>query len=143
MESYKIKIQFFKEETQLKYAVKGGVYLIDLLKDDEEKPIHLYVGESGTVIKRCGEHLYTLFEQPDYFGLVLDDLKKSEFTIRIQLVKSIKEKKKFWWDKNYKDKELAVIKKYKPITQLSTSDRQIPNKVETVQKEMKRRGFKK
>lgn len=95
MEKYKIKIQFFEEGTQLIDAVEGGVYLIDLLKDGKEKPIHLYVGESGAVIKRCGEHLYTLFNQPDYFGLEPDDLEESELTLRIQLVKSIKEKKKF------------------------------------------------
>lgn len=142
MESYKIKIQFFEEQNQLKNAIKGGVYLIDLLKDGKEKPIHLYVGESGAVIKRCGEHLYTLFYQPDYFGLESNDLEKSELTLRIQLVKPIKEKKKFWWDKNYKDEELKAIHNFNPITQFPTSDRQIPNKVEVVQNKMHELGFK-
>lgn len=142
MEDYKIKIQFFEEENQLKNAIKGGVYLIDLLKDGEEEPIHLYVGESGTVIKRCGEHLYTLFDKPDYFGLDTKDLEKNDLTLRIELVERIDQKKKFWWDKNYKDKELDAIHAYNPVTQLPTSDRQIQNKYEVVQKRMKELGFK-
>ncbi len=142
MEAYKIKIQFFKEQKQFRYAIKGGVYLIDLLKDGEEKPIYLYVGESGAVIKRCGEHLYNLFNKPNYFGLTYKDLERSELTLRFRLVKSINEEKKFWRDENYKNKELQVIRKFKPITQLQTSDHQIQNKVEIVQNKMKERGFK-
>lgn len=142
MELYKIKIQFFEKENQLRYAIKGGVYLVDLLKNDKEKPIHLYVGESGAVIKRCGEHLYTLFNNPDYFGLDCKDLENDEFTLKFCLVKSIEKEKKFWWDKNYKEEELKAIHKYNPITQLPTSDRQISNKVDVVQNEMKKRGFK-
>lgn len=142
MESYKIKIEFFKKGNQLKYATKGGVYLIDLLKDDKEEPIHLYVGESGAVIKRCGEHLYKLFNQPDYLGLDLDDLYNSELTLRFCLAKSIENKKKFWWDKDYKDSELKAIHEFKPITQLQTSDRQISNKLEVVQNKMMELGFK-
>lgn len=113
-----------------------------MLKDGKEKPIHLYVGESGTVIKRCGEHLYMFFNQPNYFGLKSCDLNKSDLTLRLKLVKSIKEKKKFWWDKKYKDEELDAIQSFSPITQFPTSDRQIPNKVEVVQNRMKKLGFK-
>lgn len=142
MEQYKIKIQFFEEESQLKDAINGGVYLIDLQKDDKEEPIHLYVGESGAVIKRCGEHLYTLFDKPDYFGLDFKDLERNDLTLSIQLVEPIKEKKRFWWDKNYKNKELDVIHTYNPVTQLPTSDRQIQNKYEVVQNIMKELGFK-
>lgn len=142
MGKYKIKIQFFEEEDQLKNAINGGVYLIDLLKDGKGDPIHLYVGESGAVIRRCGEHLYTLFDKPDYFGLDSKDLEKSDLTLRIQLVKLINEKKRFWWDKNYKDKELDAIHTYNPVTQLPTSDRQIQNKYEVVQNIMTELGFK-
>lgn len=142
MESYKINIQFFEEQKQFRDAIKGGVYLVDILNEGKEKTIPLYVGESGTVIKRCGEHLYTLFNKPDYFGLNDEDLERDDFILRFRLIKSIKEDKKFWWDKNYKDKELEVIHSFNPITQLPTSDRQIKNKVEVVQNKMKELGFK-
>ena len=142
MEAYKIKIQFFEEQKQFKNAIKGGVYLVELLKDDKKDSIRLYVGESGTVIKRCGEHLYDLFNNPSYFGLEEKDLEKSDLTLRISLVESIKEKKKFGWDKNYKSKEKKAIDDFNPLTQLSTSDHQIKDKVEVVQNEMKRLGFK-
>lgn len=142
MKLYEIKMQFFEDKNHFKEAVEGGVYLIDLLNDDKESSIHLYVGESGAVIKRCGEHLYTLFSHPEYLGLVNDDLENSKLTLRIELVEAIQEKKKFWWDKNYKDKELKAIHDFSPITQLSTSDRQIQNKVEVVQNKMKELGFK-
>lgn len=136
-------IDFFKENKGLKTeAVKGGVYLVELLKEGNEQSIPLYIGESGLMVKRCGEHLYTLFEEPGYFGLTPNDLKRDDLTIKIRDLKIIKEKKKFLWDKNYKDKELAAIKEFQPITQLKTSDRQINNKVEVVQDKMKEMGFK-
>lgn len=136
-----IKIQFFEKDNQLdQRAIKGGVYLIELLKENIRIP--LYVGESGAVIKRCGEHLCMLFTEPNYLGLELEDLSNSALVLRISLVESIQEKKKFWWDKNYKDKELKAIKKYNPITQLPTSDRQIKNKIEVVQSKMEELEFK-
>lgn len=103
------------------------------MKDGIKDSLRLYVGESGIVIKRCGEHLYNLFNDPSYLGLKEEDLENSELTLRICLVEPIKEKKKFWWDKNYKDKELKAIHDFNPITQLLTSDRQIQDKVEIVQ----------
>lgn len=136
----KITIQFF-EKDRFNCAVNGGVYLIELLKSGKSS-IYLYVGESGSVIKRCGEHLYELFNNPSYLGLIDNDLERNDFILRFSLVKSIKEKKKFWWDKNYKEEELKAIHKYNPITQLPTSDRQISNKVDIVQSEMKKCGFK-
>ncbi len=76
MEAHKIKIQFFEGQDQLKNAINGGVYLIELLKDGIKDPIRLYVGESGAVIKRCGEHLYNFFNNPSYLGLEEKDLEK-------------------------------------------------------------------
>ncbi|MBD5534573.1 MAG: hypothetical protein HDQ99_02715 [Lachnospiraceae bacterium] len=142
MEAYKIKIQFFEEKDQFKNAIKGGVYLIELLKEGIDDPIRLYVGESGAVIKRCGKHLYALFGNPSYLGLKREDLKKEDFILRISLVTPIKNEKKYYWDKEYKNKELEVIQQFNPITQLQTSDRQIKNKVEVVQNRMKELGFK-
>lgn len=141
MEEYKIKIQFF-EEDQLKNAIKGGVYVIELLKYGIKDPIPLYVGESGAVIKRCGKHLYSLFDNPSYLGLKKEDLEREDFTLRIVLVEPIKKEKKYYWDKDYKYKELNAIQEIKPITQLQTSDRQIKNKVDIVQNKMKELGFK-
>lgn len=136
-------IDFFKKGKGLKTeAVKGGVYLVELLKEGNEQSIPLYIGESGSMVKRCGEHLYTLFDEPNYFGLNQNDLTRGDLTIRISDVNIIKERKKFIWDKNYKDKELAAINEFNPITQLRTSDKQIKNKVEVVQNRMKELGFK-
>lgn len=72
------------------------------MKDDIKNPIRLYVGESGAVIKRCGEHLYNFFNNPSYLGLEEKDLEKNELALRICLIKPIKEKKKFWWDRSGK-----------------------------------------
>lgn len=136
-------IDFFKDGKGLKIdAIKGGVYLVELLKEGNEQAIPLYVGESGSMVKRCGEHLYTLFGEPNYFGLTQNDISQGDLTIRISDVDIISEKKKFIWDKNYKDKELAAIDKHQPITQSRTSDKQIKNKVEVVQNKMKELGFK-
>ena len=66
-----MKIQFFENIRGLdSRAINGGVYLIELLKDGNETPIRLYIGESAHMVKRCGEHLYKLFEDERYFGLL-------------------------------------------------------------------------
>lgn len=142
-EKIEMVIDFFQENEGLKTdAIKGGVYLIELLKEGKEQSIHLYVGESGAMVKRCGEHLYTLFDKPEYLGLDMKDLQRNDLILKISAVEIIKERKKFWRDKNYKEKELDVIKKFKPITQSKTSDRQIENKMEIVQDKMRELGFK-
>lgn len=139
-------IDFFETEQGLdSRAVHGGVYQIELIKDGAE-PICLYIGESVWISIRCGGHLYSLYEDPSYFGLTPDDLKDDKLKLKFSVLSSIEGKKGELGVGLYKEQELEAITEYKPLTQLKTSDRQIRNvteKINIVQNKMFENGFKK
>lgn len=138
-----MKIEFFlKENKNLmdERAIGGGVYHIELLNG--KKSVSLYIGESIWMAERCGRHLYRLFRNPGYMGLSADDLNNNELTLRFSILHTFNERKSILGDKVYKDKELEFIKKIRPLTQLETSDKQINNKFNVVQKEMRKQGIK-
>lgn len=140
-----MKIDFFETENGMDIrATKGGVYQIEVVKEDQH--ICLYVGESIWIASRCGQHLYSVMETPEYLGLEKDDIDNDELTLKFSIVSEIKVKKGELGFGTYKDLELQAIKKNEPLTQLRTSDRQIRNKqekVNRVQYKMKELGFKK
>lgn len=45
-------------------VVRGGVYHIELLKENTDSLISLYIGESAWIATRCGEHLYSFLINP-------------------------------------------------------------------------------
>ena len=141
-----MKIDFFETEKGLdSRAIQGGVYQVELLMEGKE-PICLYIGESAWIASRCGIHLFSLYENPAYFGLTEEDLNNEQLTLRFSVIKDIKEKKSTLGVGSYKDQERDEIKKYKPLTQLNTSDRQIRDineKVRRVQDKLRENGYKK
>ena len=132
-----MKIEFFETDNGMDPdAIKGGVYHIELIdKNDEGKKISLYIGESVWIASRCGKHLYSLYENPSYFGLKQKDLNRQDLILRFSVLKKIDEKKSVLGVGNYKDLELEYIQEYQPLTQLQTSDRQltIAKKIKCVQ----------
>ena len=140
-----MRIEFFETENGFdNRAVNGGVYQVELLMEGKEA-ICLYIGESVWMASRCGKHLYSFYENPNYFGLTMDDLYNDDLTLKFSVVNDINEKKSELGVGSYKEQELDAIKKYGPITQLKTSDRQIHNietKVKKVQEKMVNNGFK-
>lgn len=122
----------------------GGVYQIEL-KDAEEQRIPLYIGESAWITERCGQHLYELYNDTSYFGLTLDDLDNDNLTLVFSVLDEIVDKKSVLGIGKYKEMKLRYIKDNNPLTQLNSSDRQIRNideKIEKVQNEMIRVGMK-
>lgn len=141
-----MKIHFFETKEGFdNRAIKGGVYLIEL-KGAEGQRIPLYIGESVWITERCGQHLYTLYNNPSYFGLTLDDLNNDDLSLIFSVLDELADKKSVLGVGKYKDMELKYIKDRDPLTQLNSSDRQIRNideKIEIVQNEMIRVGMKK
>jgi len=143
-----MQVRFFMNEdgTLDERAIKGGVYHIELLKENNDKRISLYIGESAHMVARGGEHLYKSFNSPTYLGLKEEDVKDDslilEFSIldSIDEIKPIKEKS----DNPYHEAELERIRNINPLTQLTTSDRQKEEskRVEDVQNEMIKYKFK-
>lgn len=143
-----LRINFFETENGFDTrAIQGGVYQVELLMEGKES-ICLYIGESVWIASRCGKHLYSLFESPEYFGLTSDDLRNDELILKFSVVNDIHGKKSelgVGSYKSYKEQELEAIKKYEPLTQLNTSDRQIHDmqkKINIVQEKMIKNGFK-
>lgn len=141
-----MKIQFFETNEGFDdRAVRGGVYQIEL-KCVEGQTIPLYIGESVWITERCGQHLYALYNDPNYFGLTVDDLNNDNLILTFSVLDELTDNKSVLGVGKYKDMELTYIKNNNPLTQLNTSDRQIRDvdeKVARVQNEMKRVGIKK
>lgn len=124
-------------------AAKHGVYMIELQRGD--KKVCLYVGESVWIAARCGVHLYSLYENPNYLGLKKEDIDNDEFTLKFSVLDSVADKKTVLGCGKYKALELETIQNNKPLTQLNTSDRQIRDvgeKIEKVQNELKKQKLK-
>ena len=89
--------------------------------------------------------MFSLYTDPNYFGLTHDDLWNEDFILIFSIIEAIDEKKSVLGNGKYKERELEAIKNHGPLTQLDTSDRQIRD-VETkrsrVQKALKKYGFK-
>lgn len=141
-----MKIDFFATNNGMDIrAVRGGVYHVELLKEDTEQSISLYIGESVWIAARCGKHLYSFYDDSRYFGLSIDDFKNDDLTLRFSVLDTIEGNKSVLGVGSYKSMELDYIQKVKPATQLETSDRQIRDveeKVRRVQDSMKKHGFK-
>lgn len=139
-----MKIDFFGTDNGMDVrAIKSGVYRVELIKDGK-KTICLYIGESVWIASRCGKHIYSLYEDPAYFGLKPEDLENDQFTMRFSVLDEIKSTKSELGAGSYKEQELNAIKIYKPITQLNTSDRQIrkADKIKKVQEALILNGYK-
>lgn len=142
-----MQVRFFvKEDGSLDgNAIKGGVYHVELLKENNDKRISLYIGESAHIAARCGKHLFKVFEEASYFGLRDEDLIDDSLILEFSVLKPINENKPKMTIKNpYKDSEKNCIRDYNPLTQLSTSDRQKKKdiRLNTVQEKMIKYKFK-
>lgn len=112
MKKIDTNIEFFKED--LNQAIGSGIYQISIYKDNKSKI--LYIGESETVLKRCGEHLYKLNENPGYFGFTEDILKDSNITLKFELLEKID-------DAIFRKKrEVELIKNESPLIQSGIND---------------------
>lgn len=130
-----IKISLFQKERRLdSQAIGAGVYIVELLKDDNPlSSASLYIGESVYMVKRCGEHLYDVFKDSKYFGLTDDNLSDEKLGLCFRVLEYLPDNVT---KEERKEKEKGYIKKYKPLTQSPNSDQQIRNievKVSTVQ----------
>lgn len=119
-----MNIKFFEDD--LNRAIGTGVYQISIMKDGLKQS--LYIGKSVYMIKRCGEHLYTLNQRPEYLGLTSDDLNNKDLYLIFEVLETEIRKD----DINL---EIAAIKKHQPLTQTGISDYQckIEKKIENVQ----------
>lgn len=132
-----VEIDFFNVNGKFdNRAVNGGVYKVELFKNNKKDPLCLYIGESVWMASRCGRHLYAQMQNSNYFGLTANDMSDNSLTLKFSVVEVITKTKKDY-AQLYKDKELDAIKKYKPITQGDSGDKQSRLKLEKVQKAIK------
>ena len=123
-----MNIRFFDDNGVLdNRAIYAGVYRIRLqLKNKPEKSITLYLGESYSMIARCGDHIYNLINNdPAYFGLSREHLSDDRLELVFEVCESVdipggtsnSER-----DRILQDVELEKIMEEKPISQNETND---------------------
>ena len=108
-----INIEFFNGK--LIDSIKGGVYRISVRNKNRTKS--LYIGESFSIIIRCATHLYSLQNNPNYFGFTSDTIENQEYTLIFEILKleaNTSQRKKY---------EKSFISQYNPILQSGISDR--------------------
>jgi len=131
-----IKINFFQKDGKIdNRAIGTGIYIVELLKDDEPlySAIPLYIGQSVYMIKRCGEHLYDFIKNPEYLGLTDDNLENEKLGLYFRVIESLPDGTE---EKLRRKREKDYIEKYRPLTQNPDRDWQIENRVNIVQHEM-------
>ena len=87
-----MQVRFFvKEDGTLDTdAIKGGVYHVELLKENNDNRISLYIGESAYMVERCGRHLFEVFNEPSYFGFEQEDIENNSLILEISVLETIK-----------------------------------------------------
>lgn len=89
-----MRIDFFETNNGMDTrAVGAGVYMIELENRITKNKVCLYIGESVWIASRCGVHLYSLYENPSYFGLEKDDIENDDFILKFSVVETIDDKK--------------------------------------------------
>lgn len=132
-----MKIELFKGvEGQLNPdALKPGVYKVSvLLESDRTKRFTLYIGESYSLIARCGDHVYNAYKSPSYFGLTEEQFKDDRLILEFSIYELVEET---WKDDDERDvilrkHEKEAIIKEQPVSQFSSSDHVRPNAEESV-----------
>ncbi|TGX98821.1 hypothetical protein E5357_07610 [Hominisplanchenecus murintestinalis] len=133
-----MKIKFFEKNGVIdEKAIMAGVYQfkIGLVGDEEDNYLLLYIGESYSMIQRCGFHLYNIFQNPTYFGLSHKHLTNDKLQLIVEIYESISFEKEISneeRDKILRDKEREVIIEKQPLSQCSANDDLRENRVEIV-----------
>ena len=103
-----MRIDFFETNNGMDTrAVGAGVYMIELENRITKNKVCLYIGESVWIASRCGVHLYSLYENPSYFGLEKDDIENDDFILKFSVVETIDDKKSVLGCGQYKELELG------------------------------------
>ncbi len=132
-----MKIELFKNNDGLLIpdAVKAGVYKVSVvLESDKSKRFTLYIGESFSLIARCGNHVYNAYKSPSYFGLTEEQFNDDRLILEFSIYEIVDE---VWVDDDERDlilrqHEREAIIKEKPVSQFSTSDHVRPDAKDSV-----------
>lgn len=132
-----MKVKFFEKDTGLdENSIGAGVYRFKIGVKTSEKDddfLTLYIGESLTMLKRCGEHMYELYKNPKYFGLSNEHLCDDDLELVVEVHEKFNPKYSLIKSKYIlKKKEYSTIEKLKPLSQNRSSDRLNKNRVNIV-----------
>lgn len=143
LEKYKRRYELIMNESRIKIVdnnlldILPGIYSVWISAIGKEEKEILYVGKSELIHSRQMVHLYSLLDDPGYFGLIDEDLKnpklqlgfKIEHLINLNKVNTFQE-----LEDSLKEKEKEHIKKLKPHTQKNMIMKNDDEKREAVKK---------
>lgn len=134
-----MKISFFKENEYLnEKAIGAGVYIFKIGKNGggKEEFRALYIGRSYSMAARCTTHLYELYKEPSYFGLIKENFSNDNLEIKVEIYKPFAQSEGLSngdRDIILDEIELKAIKELEPLSQLKTSDRLHKDRIKIVQ----------
>lgn len=134
-----MNIRFFTNEAGVfdTKAVGPGVYRVRLqMMSRRDKGFTLYIGESYSMLTRCGEHAYKVFYvDPGYFGLSPEHITDNNLELVFEVCESVDVSgDKTFSERDYhmREVELNKIIEEKPISQNDTNDNLRKDRVEVV-----------
>lgn len=132
-----MKVKFFEKDTGLdENSIGAGVYRFKIGMKNSKKDdnfLTIYIGESLTMLKRCGEHMYELYKNPKYFGLSERHLSDNDLELVVEVYQKLDSRYSYPKSKYHLRKmESLAIAKLKPLSQNKHSDRLNKNRVNIV-----------
>lgn len=138
-------IKFFEKNGVLDPdGIKPGVYIIKLGKVGNTQSMKpLYIGESYSMVSRCGRHLYELYKDPSYLGLKKEHTNDSLLCLSFEVYEVLENQTRGLSrearDAILKDHESkALLAQIEPtLTQTRTSDHVTRNRSKRVEEYLK------
>ena len=126
---FQMKVLFFSKNGALDpESILPGVYIIKLGKEDEDIKNYapLYIGESYSMAERCGRHLFEVYKDPSYLGLMPEHIMNSGLCLSFEILEVLEKETRGMLsserDALLREHELAKLAGTQTLTQTKTSD---------------------
>ena len=126
---FRMKILFFSKNGALDpESILPGVYIIKLGKVDGDVKNYapLYIGESYSMAERCGRHLFEVYKDPSYLGLMPEHIMNPELCLSFEILEVLEKETRGMLpserDVLLREHELAKLAGTQTLIQTKTSD---------------------
>ena len=126
---FQMRVLFFSKNGALDpESILPGVYIIKLGKVDEdvENYVPLYIGESYSMAERCGRHLFEVYKDPSYLGLMPEHIMNPELCLSFEILEVLEKETRGMLpserDIRLREHELAKLAGTQTLIQTKTSD---------------------
>ena len=136
---FQMKVLFFSKNGVLDPAsILPGVYIIKLGKVDEDVKNYapLYIGESYSMAERCGRHLFEVYKDPSYLGLMPEHIMNYSLCLSFEILEVLELETRGMLpaerDALLRNHELAKLSETQTLIQTKTSDSVVKDRCKIV-----------